>query len=243
MEKLLADRCAVVTGSSQGLGSAIAQALASDGARVLVTSRSLKKAEDTAARIQAQGGMATAMEVDLATVEAPDQVIQAAVDRLGGVDILVNNAGVFVWRKFLDFQRADWDRSIATNLSAPFFLTQAAARAMVKQGRGGAVVNIASIHSRVAEAEVPAHSAAKFGLVGLTYAAAAALREHDIRVNAICPGAIEPESAGRRGGSPREKVTQADIASLTVYLASDLARTITGSVIDAFGSTRLAIKI
>src|SRR5204863_7093088 len=104
----------------------------------------------------------------------------------GGVDILVNNAGVFIWRKFLELTREDWDQTIATNLSAAFFLMQGVGRVMARQGQGGAIVNIGSIHSRVAEAEVAAHCAAKFGLLGLTQAAAAAFRDHDIRVNAIC---------------------------------------------------------
>lgn len=243
MEKLLAGKRAIVTGSGQGLGSAIAGALAADGARLLVISRSAEKVEAVVQGIKRQGGEAFGVQEDLADPDAADRVIQAALDRFAGVDILVNNAGVFVWRKLLEFPREDWDRTIATNLSAPYFLIQAAGRVMARQGQGGAIVNVGSIHSRVAEAEVVAHCAAKFGLIGLTQAAAAALREHDVRVNAICPGSIEPESADRRGSSPREKVTQADIASLTVYLVSDLSRSITGSIIDAFGSTRIAIKI
>jgi NAD(P)-dependent dehydrogenase (short-subunit alcohol dehydrogenase family) len=243
VEKLLAGKRAIVTGSGQGLGSAIAGALAADGARLLVISRSAEKVEAVVQGIKRQGGEAFGVQEDLADPDAADRVIQAALDRFAGVDILVNNAGVFVWRKLLEFPREDWDRTIATNLSAPYFLIQAAGRVMARQGQGGAIVNVGSIHSRVAEAEVVAHCAAKFGLIGLTQAAAAALREHDVRVNAICPGSIEPESADRRGSSPREKVTQADIASLTVYLVSDLSRSITGSIIDAFGSTRIAIKI
>jgi NAD(P)-dependent dehydrogenase (short-subunit alcohol dehydrogenase family) len=243
MEKLLAGKRAIVTGSGQGLGAAIAGALAADGARVLVTSRSAQKLEAVMQGIRAQGGESSGLEVDLAEPDAPERVIQAALDRFAGVDILINNAGVFVWRKLLELPRSDWDQTIATNLSAPFFLIQAAGKVMARQGQGGAIVNIGSIHSRVAEAEVVPHCAAKFGLIGLTQAAAAALREHDIRVNAICPGSIDSESADRRGGSPREKVTQADIASLAVYLVSDLARSITGSIIDAFGSTRVIIKI
>jgi NAD(P)-dependent dehydrogenase (short-subunit alcohol dehydrogenase family) len=136
-----------------------------------------------------------------------------------------------------------WDQTLATNLSAPFFLTQAAARAMVGQGRGGAIVNIGSIHGSVGDPNVVAHCASKFGLVGLTRAAAEALREFDIRVNALAPGAIEPNSPGRRGESLAHKVTEADVATLVVYLASDLARSITGAVIDMFGSTRTVIKI
>ncbi len=242
MEKLLDGRSAIVTGSGKGLGAALASALAVDGARVLVASRDAERANATVAAIRARGGCAAGVAADLTVPGEPERVVQAALDEFGSVDILVNNAGVFIWKKLIDVSAADWDLTLATNLSAPFHLLQAAARVMIRQGRGGSIINIASIHGRIAEGEVVPHCAAKFGLIGLTQAAAAALRDHDIRVNAVCPGAIEPDSADRRGASPREKVTQADIASLTVYLASDLARSITGATMEAYGSTRTEIK-
>lgn len=242
MEKLLSGKRAIVTGSGQGLGAAVAYALAADGAQVLVTSRSSDKAAAVVDRIRSLGGAAAGLEVELGDPGAAGRVIGAALEHFGGLDILVNNAGIFIWKKLLELTREDWDRTIATNLSAPFHLLQAAAAVMAKQKRGGAIVNIGSIHAHVAEAEVAAHCAAKFGLIGLTQAAAAALRDHDIRVNALCPGSIESDSADRRGASPREQVTQADLASLCVYLVSDLSRSITGSVFDAFGSTRVTIK-
>ncbi len=242
MEKLLDGRSAIVTGSGQGLGAALASALAVDGARVLVASRSAEKANATALAIRARGGSAAAVAADLTAPDGPQRVVQAALDEFGSVDILVNNAGIYIWKKLIDVSAADWDRTIATNLTAPFQMIQATAKVMIRQGRGGSIVNIASIHGRIAEGDVVPHCAAKFGLIGLTQAVAAALREHDIRVNAVCPGSIEPDSANRRGASPREKVTQADIASLTVYLASDLARSITGAAMEAYGSTRASIQ-
>ncbi len=242
MGKLLEGKRAIVTGAGQGLGLAVSLALAVDGAKVLLTSRSAEKARASVEWIRARGAEAEGMEVDLLAPGAPERVVQAAVERFGGVEVLVNNAGFFQWRKFLELSGEEWSQTIDTNLSAPFLLTQAVARVMVRQGRGGAIVNIASIHARVADAEATAQSAAKFGLLGLTYSAAAALREHDIRVNAICPGSIEPDSAERRAPSPREKVTQADIATMVSYLASDLARSITATAIDVFGGTQVEIK-
>ena len=243
MERLLEGKRAVVTGSSRGLGLAIAQALARDGARVLVTSRSADSVRTAVAAIQASGGVASGAEADLAAAGGPDRVVQAAVDALGGIDILVNNAGLFIWRKFLELSRDEWEQAVAVNLSAPFHLIQAAARIMVRQGQGGSVVNIASLHASVPEAEVAPQAATKAGLVALTASAAAALRAHDIRVNAICPGSIEPDSADRRSASPRQKVTQADIATMAAYLSSDLSRGITGSVINMPGNTRGILKI
>ena len=142
-----------------------------------------------------------------------------------------------------DLDYEDWDRTIATNLSAPFHLTRIAGKTMAGQGTGGSIVNIASIHAQVGDPNVIPHCASKFGLVGLTKATADALREHEIRVNAIAPGAIDPNSLDRRGAGPTQKVTQADIASLAVYLVSDLARAVTGSVIEMYGSTHSVIKI
>jgi NAD(P)-dependent dehydrogenase (short-subunit alcohol dehydrogenase family) len=113
---------------------------------------------------------------------------------------------------------------------------------MIEQGRGGSIINITSIHGTVGDPNVVAHCASKFGLEGLTQASAEALREYDIRVNAIAPGAIEEDSGDRRGESPQRKVTQADVATLVVYLASDLGRSVTGATLQAFGSTRKVIK-
>ena len=243
MARLLDERVAIVTGGSQGLGLAIATALGVDGAKVLLVARREKELEAATEKIRGTGGTAEAHVADITRPDAPQVVVRAALDRFGKLDILINAAGVFVWQKFFDLSPDDWNKTLTTNLSAPYFLTREAARVMTEQGSGGAIVNIASIHGAVGDANVVPHCAAKFGLVGLTRATAEALREHDIRVNAISPGAIEPDSPERRGESPKMKVTQADIATLCVYLSSDLARSITGSVIDMYGSTRTQIKI
>jgi NAD(P)-dependent dehydrogenase (short-subunit alcohol dehydrogenase family) len=242
MTKLLHDKAALVTGGGQGVGLAVAVALAVDGARVLVVSRSEERGRNAAAKVREAGGLSAWHVADLSRPEAAAEVVEKAVSEFGGLDIVVHCAGVFVWKKFLDLTQADWEETIATNLSAAFHLSQAAARVMVEQGRGGAIIHMSSIHGSCPDPNVAAHCASKFGLVGLTRSAAEALRPYDIRVNAIAPGSIEPESGGRRGGSPQEKVTQGDVASMTVYLASDLARTITGATIDLFGSTRTVIK-
>ncbi len=242
VHKLLENRRAVVTGASRGLGLAIARALAVDGASVLCAGRSEELAAKAAAGVREAGGTAAHIAVDLADPESADRIVNAALEELGGVDVLVNNAGVFVWKGFLDIDREDFDRTIAVNLAAPFHLAQRVARVMIKQGEGGSIINVASIHGKVADPNVVAHCASKFGLIGLTKSMADALREHRIRVNAICPGSIEPDSAGRRSTSPREKVTQGDVATLAVFLASDLAHAITGAAIDMPGSTRVEIK-
>ncbi|MBI4601741.1 MAG: SDR family oxidoreductase [Planctomycetes bacterium] len=242
MNRLLEEKVAIVTGGGRGLGSAIARALAADGARVLAVSRTEEACRQVAGAVVAKGGAAEALAADVTAPGVAETVVRAAVGRFGGLDVLVNCAGVFVWKRLLELTADDWTRTIATNLSAPFFLIQEAAKVMIDRGRGGSIINITSIHGAVADPNVAAHCASKFGLEGLTRAAAEALREVDIRVNAIAPGSMEPDSAEKRGESPRRKVTQADVATLAVYLASDLARSITGATIEAYGSTRTTIK-
>ncbi len=240
--KVLENKVAIVTGGGGGLGRAIAHSLAADGARVLVAGRDAGKLKETVELVGSVGGLAVACARDLLEPGGPRAAVDEALESFGGIDILVNCAGVFVWKKFLDQARDDWDRTIATNLSLPFFMTQEVARVLVEQERGGAILNIASIHGRLGDPNVVPHCASKFGLIGLTEATAEALRPHNIRVNAIAPGQIAPDSTHTRGESPQELVTQADLATLAVFLVSDLTRTITGTVVDANGSTRRLIK-
>lgn len=242
VNRLLDDKVAIVTGSSRGLGLAISQTLGADGASVLVVSRTEEGMKAGLARLATSGVRAEGFVGDLTEPESPSRVVARALDCFGRLDILVNSAGIFVWKKLLDLTEKDWNQTLATNLSAPFFLLQAAARAMIEAGRGGSIINITSIHGLVGDPHVAAHCAAKFGLTGLTQSAAEALREFDIRVNAVAPGSIEPESAEKRGSSPRQKVTQGDVATLVAFLASDLSRTITGATLEAFGSTKKIIK-
>ena len=242
MSKLVEDKVAIVTGGSRGLGLAISHALAADGAQVLVVSRSEERGRSTVREIEQRGGTAGAFTGDITLPNTPAALVQEAVARFGRLDILVNCAGVFFWKKLLELTPQDWNETIATNLSAPFFLTQEAAKAMIAAGRGGSIINVTSIHGLLGDASVAAQCAAKFGLTGLTQASAEALREFDIRVNAVAPGSIEPDSGDRRSDSPRRKVTQADVATIVTFLASDLSRSITGATLDAFGSTRKVIK-
>ncbi len=242
MTKLLENKTALVTGGGGGLGLAICQALATDGARIVAVGRDESKIESTVRQVREQGGHAEAISADITDPDAPERLVNETVSHFGGIDILVNCAGVFIWKKFLDQTREDWDTTVATNLSAPFFLTQQVARVMIEQGRGGSILNVVSIHGKMGDGNTVSQCAAKSGLVGLTQATAEALREHDIRVNGLSPGMIAADSGARRGASPREAVTQRDLATLTVFLVSDLARTVTGTVVDAFGGTRSVIK-
>ncbi len=242
MAKLLKNKIALVTGGGGGLGTSICLALAADGAKIVVAGRDQSKLDKTVAQARKLGALAEACSADVTDHDGPGRMVSETLSHFAGIDILINCAAVFVWKKFLEQSREDWETTVATNLGAPFFLTQAAARAMIAQGRGGTILNIASIHSRVGDGNLVGHCASKFGLVGLTHASAEALREFDIRVNGISPGMIAADSALRRGTSPREPITQRDVATLVVFMVSDLARTITGSIVDAYGATRDAIE-
>lgn len=238
----LKDKRVVITGGSQGLGFAIAAALLGDGADVMLVGRNADKLADAAQRLGAAGGRVIHHAADICDANRASEIIERAVAEFGGLDVLINNAGVFVWKKALDLAAEDFDRTISTNLAAPFFLSQAAARAMVGQGRGGSIINISSIHGKTPDANVVAHCASKHGLIGLSKSLANALREHDIRVNAVCPGAIEANSPDRYAGGPNEKTTQGDIARIVSYLSSDMSRSVTGAAIDVHGNTHTVIQ-
>lgn len=210
---------------------------------MLVVSRNADAVRDAVGRLSANGEFAQGMALDVASADAAQRLTESVDKLFGRVDILVNCAGVFVYKPLLDLTADDWATSLATNLTAPFVLTQAFGRQFVKQGEGGCIINITSVHGAIADANGAAQSASKFGLEGLTKAAAEALRAHNVRVNAIAPGAIEPNSAETPGSGPGVRVTQADVASLAVYLASDASRTITGSTIELFGVTRPALML
>ena len=238
----LADKKIIITGGSQGLGFAIAATVLSDGADVLLVGRNADKLADATKRLEGKGGKVAFHAADISDAECAARIVDSAQSELGGIDVLVNNAGVFVWKKALDLAAEDFDRTIATNLAAPFYVSQAAARAMVAQGRGGSIINISSIHGKTPDANVVAHCASKYGLIGLSKSLANALREHDIRVNAVCPGAIEADSSDRYATGPNEKPTQGDIARIVSYLSSDVSRSVTGAAIDIHGNTHTVIQ-
>lgn len=237
----LAGRVAIVTGGAGGIGQAIARALGSAGAQLLLVGRTQTKLDQAVTGLARHGIDARACAVDLTTAGAAATIVDEAMRCFGRVDVLVNSAALFVWKPFLDQTEAELAATVETNLAAPMRLTQAVARRMVAQGAGGVIVNLASIHGEVGDGRVVPHVASKFGLIGFTRAAAEALRSHDIRVNAVAPGSVEPGSSERHGAGPRAKATQADVASMVLYLCGANARSISGAVFDVHGVTRLGV--
>jgi meso-butanediol dehydrogenase/(S,S)-butanediol dehydrogenase/diacetyl reductase len=191
-----AGKTIVVTGSGRekGLGQAILQRFADEGANCVVSDREIgDEARGIVDDLARRGGNArvAAIACDVSKVEQCQGLIDDTVATFGGIDIFVNNAGIgFMMKPLLDVAPADWDTVIAVNLSGAFYCTQTAARAMVAAGKGGRIINIASQAAKTGFPHLPAYVSSKHGMVGLTRATAVELGAHGITVNAVCPNHV-----------------------------------------------------
>lgn len=238
----LKQKIAIVTGSATGIGQAIATAFAAEGASVVVDYVGKGSAADeTLKKIGDLGGQAIAVDADVSDPAQVQNLVEQTVGRFGRLDILVNNAGIEFKHPFLEFPLDLWHKVIAVNLTGPWLCAQAAGKQMVKQGDGGRIINISSVHEDLPMPTNAAYCAAKGGLRMLMRTVAVELAPHKITVNNIGPGAIytpidkdveaDPAMQKRlmaeiplaRWGRPEE------VAELAVFLASDAAGYITGS--------------
>ena len=183
----LGGRVAIVTGANTGIGQAIALALAGAGADIALAGRT--PAEETAEQVRSAGRKAKIIGADLSTTTAVGEIVERTLGELGGLDILVNNAGIIRRSDALDFTEEDWDAVVDTNLKSLFFLSQAAARHMVAQGRGK-IINIASLLSFQGGIRVASYTASKSGVAGLTRLLANEWASRGVNVNAIAPGYV-----------------------------------------------------
>ena len=213
----LAGRVAVVTGAARGIGEAIAHKLAALGIHIVLVARDANRLEAVRAAMADQGLAATAHPLDLQDESAVAELGDMLHRRFGRCDVLVNNAGVGSFGKPLhEMVPADWDRTLSTNLRAPFLMIRAMAPMMIER-KAGHIINISSLAGRNPLPNGAAYSASKWGLNGLTYSVAEELRPHGIRVSAIAPGSVNTEFGG---GLPAEaeraarKIQPEDVANL-----------------------------
>jgi NAD(P)-dependent dehydrogenase (short-subunit alcohol dehydrogenase family) len=231
----------IVTGGGRGIGQATAQRFASEGADVLVAGRTPGPLAETVALIEAEGGKAVAHAADVTSSDQVAGLVAAALERWGRIDVLVNNAGIDDETPFLEMQEETWRAVVDTNLTAPFLLSQAAAREMVKAG-GGVILHNASIDASGGDGPFASYNASKAGLLGLNRTMALELAPLGIRVNCVSPGfthtlmtekAVGPKMMEYLNGGfervpMRRLVKPSEIASAFAYLASDDASGITG---------------
>lgn len=233
----LTGRNALVTGSTRGIGRAIAESLAGAGARVAIVGRDQTRAEAVAAEI---GGGAQGFACDVSEVAQVTGLVEAVEKAFGGIDILVNNAGLTRDNIMLRLKDEDWDTVINANLRAAFASTRAATRGMMKR-RWGRVINIASIVGIIGNKGQSNYAASKAGLIGLTKSVAKEFASRGILANVVAPGfiatdmtaAMSPEAQQAMSQQiPLERLgTPEDVANMVTFLASDHAAYITGQVL------------
>lgn len=242
---MLQGKTALITGASRGIGRAVAQKFAANGANVAVVyAGSVEKAEETVKELQTLGVKAAAYRCDVADAAAVEQLVKTVIAAFGGIDILVNNAGIVRDKLVLSMKREEFDEVLDTNLGGCFNTIKACYSHFMKK-RAGRIINMSSVVGLMGNAGQANYAAAKAGLIGMTKSVAKELAARGVTCNAIAPGYIETDMTGglsekaresmlslipaRRPGSPE------DVANAALFLASDLAAYVTGEVLRVDG--------
>jgi meso-butanediol dehydrogenase/(S,S)-butanediol dehydrogenase/diacetyl reductase len=255
-EGKLSGKVAVVTGAARGIGRAIAERLAQDGASVVASDIDEPGAQAVAEGITAAGGAAAAIRADVAAEGDPAQLVAQTVERFGRLDVMVANAGIIQIKPILELTAADWDRTFAVNVRGVFLCVQAAARQLVAQGQGGRLLATASIAAKRGSPFQAHYQASKAAVVGFVRSAAWEFGPHGITVNCYCPGIVDTDMwqmidrergrlLGKQAGelikeqaalSPLGRIeVPDDVAPLVSFLASEESRYITGQAINVCG--------
>ncbi|SRR6266498_2551380 len=252
------DKVAIVTGAASGIGQEIARAFAREGAKVCIADVALAPATEAAKEIEAAGGAAMAVAMDVSSEDQVEAGIGRVVAEYGGVDVLVSNAGTQHIAAVVDLAFSDWKKMLAIQLDGAFLTTRACLRQMYKSGRGGTILYMGSVHSKEASILKAPYVTAKHGLLGLARVVAKEGAKHGVRSNVICPGFVRtalvekqiPEQAKMLGISEEDVVkkvmlketidgeftTTADVAELAVFLAAFPSNALTGqSVVVSHG--------
>jgi 2-deoxy-D-gluconate 3-dehydrogenase len=241
----LSGKVALVTGARTGLGRGMALALARAGADIAALGSTAMP--ETAELVQHAGRRFHALQVDLAKKFDPAAIVDEVVSRLGAVDILVNNAGIIRRTDLLDYSEEDWDSVIDVNLKAAFLLSQAVARQMIQRNRAGRIINIASMLTFQGGVRVPAYTASKHGIAGLTKAMANELAPHGITVNAIAPGYMATDNTEALRNDPERNAqisaripmgrwgTPDDLDTSVLFLAAPGSGYVTGTILPVDG--------
>lgn len=237
-------KVAIVTGGARGIGKAICEKLAADGAKLAIVDVMMDVAAETAAEFVAKGVEAKAFAANVAAPADVDQMVKDVVAHFGCIDILVNNAGITRDNLMLRMKEEDWDAVIAVNLKGTFNCIKAAVRPMMK-ARSGKIINIASVVGVMGNAGQANYSASKAGVIGLTKTSAKEFASRGINVNAVAPGYIQTDMTEKLNDQAREAFltviplarpgTAEDVAGVVHFLASSASDYVTGQVINIDG--------
>ena len=245
-----------MTGGGSGIGRAICKALAQEGAHLLVADINEKSAKDTCDELATFGGRYSPTKVDVRSEVEVKRMVDEAVKEFGQIDILCANAGVSTMNWAIDLTEEEWDYNMDVNAKGIFFCCKHVAKQMIKQGRGGKIVNTASMAGKIGASVLAHYCASKFAVVGLTQSLADEFARYKINVNAVCPGFVKTSMQERelvweaklRGTTPeaiKQKMIELtplgrleepeDVARLAVFLASPESEFMTGQAINVTG--------
>jgi meso-butanediol dehydrogenase/(S,S)-butanediol dehydrogenase/diacetyl reductase len=259
MDLGLQGKVAIVTGGARGIGAAIVEGFAKEGANVVVADISLDFAQELAEKIGRGGVKVLAVKTDVTKKSDADNLVSTTLEELGKIDILVNNAGVARDTMFVDIEEEDWDLVNDVNAKGVYLVTRAVVPHMIA-ARYGKIINISSRSGKEGQIGLSHYAASKFAVIGLTQALAKELGEYNINVNAVCPGILRTimwegllDARTKRQGLPREQILDGwikqiplkrpqnpeDIANVVLFLSSEVSRNMTGEAININGGLRM----